>query len=88
MAKTSSKAKHFFTYRAIIEPDERNTFHGYVPALSGCHTWGRTIDETRKHLREAALLYIASLSDDSKPIPQERGFEFVETFSAEEVKAV
>lgn len=88
MAKANSKRKPFFTYRAIIEPDERNTFHGYVPVLPGCHTWGKTINETRKHLREAALLYIASLSDDSKPIPQERGFEFVETFSAEEVKAV
>ena len=87
MAKTYSKNKPFFTYRAIIEPDEGNTFHAYIPALPGCHTWGGSIPEARKHLREAALLYLVSLVEDKKRVPQEEGFEFVETFSADEVKS-
>ncbi|MFH1462315.1 MAG: type II toxin-antitoxin system HicB family antitoxin [bacterium] len=77
-----------FTYRTIIEPDEKNTFHGYVPALPGCHTWGKTIEETKRHLREAVRLYIATLLEDKQLIPQEKGFEFFETFSEKEVKAV
>jgi len=87
MAKTNFQKKSFFTYRAIIEPDERNTFHAYIPALPGCHTWGSLIAEARKHLREAALLYLASVLEDKEHVPQEEGFEFVETFSADEVKA-
>ncbi len=86
MKKTESKKKHFFTYRAIVEPDEKDTFHAYIPALPGCHTWGNSIEEARKNLREAALLYLSSLIEDKKYIPKEEGFEFVETFSADEVK--
>jgi len=86
MAKTKSPKKPFFTYRAIIEPDEGNTFHAYIPALPGCHTWGSSVPEARKHLREAALLYIGSLIEHKEHVPQEEGFEFVETFSADEVK--
>lgn len=79
-------AAKFFSYRAIIEPDEGKTFHAYIPALPGCHTWGNSIVQARKHLREAALVYLASLVGAKARIPQEQGFEFVETFSADEVK--
>jgi predicted RNase H-like HicB family nuclease len=85
-SKDKSLDKSFFSYRAIIEPDTGNTFHAYIPTLPGCHTWGSSIKQARKHLREAALLYLASLLEDKERIPQEEGFEFVETFSADEVK--
>ena len=49
-----------YTYRTIIEPDGK-FFHGYVPALNGCHTYGKTITETKKFLKEAIELYIACL---------------------------
>ena len=42
-----------YTFRVIIEPDENNAFHGFVPSLPGCHTWGYSIEETRKNLKEA-----------------------------------
>jgi predicted RNase H-like HicB family nuclease len=76
------------TFRIIIEPDERGTFHGYVPALPGCHTWGKTITETRRHLRDAMRAYLKSLNDDGIPIPRDTGFELIETFEAKEVAAV
>jgi len=70
-----------YSYRVIIEPDERNTFHAYVPALSGCHTWGATILEVRKNIRDAIDAYIRSLCADGELIPQDRGIEVVETIS-------
>ncbi|HEY4510509.1 MAG TPA: type II toxin-antitoxin system HicB family antitoxin [Candidatus Paceibacterota bacterium] len=70
----------FYTYRIIIEPDENNTFHGYVPALSGCHTWGRTLEETRRNIRDAIDAYLRSLKADGEKIPEDRGIELVETF--------
>ncbi len=62
------------TYRIIIEPDKRG-FHGYVPALPGCHTWGKTIMNTKKHIQEAIELYLESLFDKGELAPQEQGYE-------------
>jgi len=69
----------FYTYRIIIEPDENNTFHAYVPALSGCHTWGKTIEETRKNIKDAIDVYLRSLRADGEKIPEDKGIEIVET---------
>ena len=68
-----------YTFRTIIEPDEKGTFHGYVPALSGCHTWGKSIEEVKANLKEAISVYIASLIADGEDVPQERGLESFET---------
>ena len=62
------------TYRIIIEPDVRG-YHGYVPALRGCHTWGKTIAETNTNIREAITLYLESLTAHGEIIPEDRSFE-------------
>lgn len=69
----------FYSYRIIIEPDEDDTFHAYVPALSGCHTWGESFNETRKNIRDAIDVYLRSLRADGEPIPEDLGVEIVET---------
>ena len=71
--------KHY-TYRTIIEPDGKH-FHGYVPALPGCHTFGKTIVETKNDLRDAIRVYVGSLIDDGERIPEEISFESFETLS-------
>ena len=76
------------TFRVIIEPDEKNTFHGYVPSLPGCHTWGKNLEETKKNLREAIQLYVASLIADKRAVPKETGLEFFETVSERELEPV
>jgi len=58
-----------YTFRVIIEPDENNTFHGYVPLLSGCHTCGETIEETKINAKEAILCHIQGLLMDNETIP-------------------
>ncbi|MBI5078557.1 type II toxin-antitoxin system HicB family antitoxin [Candidatus Saganbacteria bacterium] len=70
--------KHY-TYRIIIEPDERNTFHAYVPALPGCHTWGETMEETRQNIRDAINAYVRALKTDRESIPEDNGVEIIET---------
>ena len=62
------------TYRIIIEPDVKG-FHGYVPALKGCHTWGKTIPETKHHLQEAIEVYLESLLGQGGSIPEEKSYE-------------
>lgn len=74
------------TYRILIELDERGTFHGYAPALPGCHTWGKSISETRRHLRDAMQAYLKSLIADGMPIPSDAGFESIETLSLKDLR--
>lgn len=73
-----------YTFRAIIEPDEGG-FHGYVPALPGCHTCGNTIEETKENLKDAISLFVASLLDDGKSIPQEELVEFYPTITTQDL---
>lgn len=71
-----------YTYRIIIEPDERSTFHAYVPALPGCHTWGENFNAARKNIRDAIDAYLRSLRADGEPIPEDLGVEILETMPA------
>ena len=49
-----------------------------VPALPGCHSQGRTIEEARRNIREAMQGYLASLKFLGEPIPAEEAVEQVE----------
>jgi hypothetical protein len=37
-------------YTIVIRPDDNGTFVAYVPAIPGCHAWGKTLDEARTKL--------------------------------------
>ena len=54
-------------------------FHAYVPALPGCHTFGKTIPEAKKHVREAIAVYLESLLMHGESIPKDDSFESFET---------
>ena len=69
-----------YTFRVIFESDEGG-YHGYVPSLVGCHTWGKTLDEAKENMREAIKSYVGSLAKDRKRIPSDIGFETFEVFS-------
>lgn len=53
-----------------LEPDEEG-FHAWVPALPGCHSWGRTKEEALANIKEAAELYLESMIAHGDPIPLE-----------------
>jgi len=69
-----------YTYRTIIEPDGKQ-YHGYVPALRGCHTFGRSIKEVQTNLKDAIRVYIQSLIEDKFSIPEDNSLESFETVS-------
>jgi antitoxin HicB len=73
--------KKHYTYRIIIEPDGK-AFHGYVPALPGCHTCGKTVAETKNHLQEAIELYLEDLVANGEEIPEDQSFEAFTTVYA------
>ena len=45
-------------YRVVFERDESGAWIARVPAVRGCHTYGRTIDQARRRIREALGLWV------------------------------
>ncbi|MBW4551245.1 MAG: type II toxin-antitoxin system HicB family antitoxin [Aphanocapsa sp. GSE-SYN-MK-11-07L] len=37
-------------YTIVLRPDDNETFVAYVPAIAGCHAWGKTIEEAQAEL--------------------------------------
>ncbi len=62
--------KKIYNFTVLIEKDEDGFYVGSVPALRGCHTQGKTMDELMKNVKEVIELCL----EVQKDIPQE---EFV-----------
>ncbi len=45
-------------FSVFIERDEEGYYVGSVPALPGCHTQARSLDELMDRVREAIALYL------------------------------
>jgi len=59
----------------IVERDSEGWYVATVPALRGCHTQARTLEELRERIREAILL---ALEDDTDDGPERVDFVGVE----------
>jgi len=60
-------------YTIVIEKAKSN-FSAYVPDLPGCIATGESIEEVERLIREAIVLHIEGMREDSvpPPIPQSR----------------
>ena len=45
-------------YTIVIEKDEDGYYVGSVPALPGCHTQGKSIDQLLERMEEAIALWL------------------------------
>ena len=72
------------TYRTIIEKDG-TYYHGYAPALPGCHTQGKTIEETQKNLKIAMEGGLLSRAELDWPIPEDNRIESLQSISLPEI---
>jgi len=70
--------KKIYNFTVIIEKDEDGFYIGSVPALKGCHTQGKTMDELMENVKEAIELCL----DVEKDVPKE---EFI---GVQQVKVV
>lgn len=67
-----------YNYTTIFEPDEEG-YHVFCPTLPGCHSYGHTVEEAQKNIREAIEAYLESLKKDGELIPEEKGILVGET---------
>lgn len=55
------------TYSIVVEPEPDGSSFVTVPALPGCFTRGKTIEECQERAVEAIQTYIAGLEADGEP---------------------
>ena len=52
------KARKLRRFTVVLERDEDGLFVASIPALKGCHTQGKTLDQAMERIREAAELWL------------------------------
>jgi len=53
-------------FKIIVEKDETGYYVAEVPALPGCFTQGRTIEEVKKNIKEAIEGWLEVMNDKIK----------------------
>ena len=61
-------------YTAIFQKEPEGGYTVVVPALPGCVTYGKTIEEASDSAREAIESYLGSLAKDKETIPSDVSF--------------
>jgi predicted RNase H-like HicB family nuclease len=59
------------TYRIVLNPDVDGGYTAIVPALHGCITWGKDIQEAKEMAKEAIELYIEDLISSGENVPDD-----------------
>ena len=52
------KARKVQRFTVVLERDEDGLYVASIPALPGCHTQGRSLDQAMRRIREAAELWL------------------------------
>jgi predicted RNase H-like HicB family nuclease len=60
------------TYSIVLEPEEGGGYAVTVPALPGCFSQGKTVEEAMERSAEAISVQIAGLEADGEAVPEER----------------
>jgi predicted RNase H-like HicB family nuclease len=57
-----------YRFQVIIEQDEDGFYVADVPALTGCHTQGKTFEEALENIKEVIGMCIREMREDGHPI--------------------
>ena len=69
MARQDAISTDEYTYMVVFEPGENAGFVALVPALPGCVSHGKTIEQARKMIAYAIQGYLDVLRKHGQPIP-------------------
>lgn len=61
-------------YTAIFQKEPDGGYTVVIPALKGCVTWGKTIEEAVQMAKEAIESYLGSLAKDRQEAPIDVSF--------------
>ncbi|MGB4076367.1 MAG: type II toxin-antitoxin system HicB family antitoxin [Minisyncoccia bacterium] len=58
------------TFQIVLEAEPEGGYTVLVPALPGCVTYGKDLEEARTMAREAISLYLEDLITEGEALPQ------------------
>ena len=76
------------TYTIVVEPEETGGFMVSVPALPGCFTQGRSIEECRERAAEAIAAGITTSNPDADVLELQSNAESKATYSIDYVSGI
>ncbi|MGO9116478.1 MAG: type II toxin-antitoxin system HicB family antitoxin [Desulfomonilaceae bacterium] len=72
----------FYSFEIVIEKEQDDEgYFAYSPTLPGCFSNGRTIEETKRNMRQALEQHLISLLDHDQSVPQHERLVHVEELS-------
>jgi predicted RNase H-like HicB family nuclease len=71
MKKSVTKKSRPLSFSVVYEADPDGGYVASVPALPGCHTQGETLEEAERNIKEAAIVYLESLLNETGKLPRE-----------------
>ena len=57
-------------FTVVLERDEDGIYVASIPALPGCHTQGRSLDQAMRRMREAAELWLEVNRERRRGVPR------------------
>jgi len=63
--------KSLVDYTIIVRPDDNNTYVAYVPAIEGCHAWGKSEQEARLELNNVFDMIVEEYLEQNKVLPDD-----------------
>jgi len=58
-------------YTVVIRPDDNGTYVAYIPAIPGCHAWGKTLDDARNELPAVFEMIKQEYEAEGRPLPHD-----------------
>ena len=72
----------FYHFEIVVEKEEDGPgYFAFSPTLPGCFSNGKTIEETKRNIREAIQQHLEVLLEKGRPIPQSNKIVHVEELS-------
>lgn len=65
--------QQMISYRILLKKEPEGGYTVTVPSLTGCVTYGKTIEEAIEMAKEAIELYLESLKSHNEEIPTDEG---------------
>lgn len=63
--------KRLYDYTVVLRPEDNGTFVAFVPAIPGCHAWGRTPDEAQTELLNVFDMILEEHEEEGRMLPED-----------------
>jgi predicted RNase H-like HicB family nuclease len=81
-AERRDQHMRFYSFQIVIEKEsEDEGYFAYSPTIPGCFSNGKTIEETKRNIRDAIEQHLASLLEHAQTVPQHERLVHVEELS-------